>query len=131
MADQSSTRHRFQFRLRTLLIVVTLLCVVGGYVGRQVRIIRERTAELEKLRNRNWPHDLFGAFTMSDFYRLNFDPSTTPEFFWLKPELLASRDPNQTPSVVRGLLGDINVRAILLPKLRQQNGCGALGDTLS
>ncbi len=35
--------RRFQFRLRTLMIVVTVFCVVvGGYVGWQLKIIRER-----------------------------------------------------------------------------------------
>jgi hypothetical protein len=34
---------RFQFRLRTLLIVVTLLVVPLGYVGWQRKIIRDRS----------------------------------------------------------------------------------------
>ena len=37
-------RHRCQFRLRTLLIVVTLLAVVCGYFGRQIELVRERKA---------------------------------------------------------------------------------------
>ena len=40
-------RRRFQFRLRTLLIGVTLFCVVGGYVGHQVQIVHERKRVLE------------------------------------------------------------------------------------
>ncbi len=32
----------FQFRLRTLMIVVTLLAVPLGYVGWQAKIVRER-----------------------------------------------------------------------------------------
>src|SRR4051812_34590700 len=35
-------RCRFQFRLRTLMIVVTLLAVPLGYIGWQVRLVRER-----------------------------------------------------------------------------------------
>jgi hypothetical protein len=35
-------RRRFQFRLRTLMIVVTLLAVPCGYIGWQARIVRER-----------------------------------------------------------------------------------------
>ena len=40
---------RFQFRLRTLMIVVTLLAVPLGYVGWQVRMVRERKACLERI----------------------------------------------------------------------------------
>jgi hypothetical protein len=43
MADQPSPR-RFQFRLRTLMIVVTRLAVPCAYVGWQAKIVRERTA---------------------------------------------------------------------------------------
>ena len=40
---------RFQFRLRTLMIGVTLFCVVVGvYVGWQAKIVRERRAELNR-----------------------------------------------------------------------------------
>jgi hypothetical protein len=35
MFDQPSPRRCFQFRLRTLLIVVTLLSIACAYVGRQ------------------------------------------------------------------------------------------------
>jgi hypothetical protein len=49
MADQLSPRRRFQFRLRTLMIVVTLFCVFGGYVAHEVKIVRERRALLDKL----------------------------------------------------------------------------------
>jgi hypothetical protein len=38
----SQPRRRFQFRLRTLMIGVTLLAVVCGYVGRQAEIVRNR-----------------------------------------------------------------------------------------
>ena len=41
---------RFQFSLRTLLIGVTLFCVlVGSYVGWQAKIVRERKAELNRV----------------------------------------------------------------------------------
>jgi hypothetical protein len=39
-------RRRFQFRLRTLMIVVTLLAVPLGYVGWQAKIVRERRSML-------------------------------------------------------------------------------------
>jgi hypothetical protein len=38
---------RFQFRLRTLMIGVTLLCVACGYVGRQIELVRQRKAFCE------------------------------------------------------------------------------------
>jgi hypothetical protein len=44
MPDQPSPRRRFQFRLRTLMIGVTLLGVACGYVGSQVNIVRDRRA---------------------------------------------------------------------------------------
>jgi hypothetical protein len=44
MADHPSPRRRFQFRLRTLMIVVTLLCAaLGLYVGWQRTIVRDRS----------------------------------------------------------------------------------------
>ena len=46
MADPPP-RRRLQFRLRTLMIVVTLLAVACGYLGRQAEIVRERKAFCE------------------------------------------------------------------------------------
>ena len=47
MPEQPSPRRRFQFRLRTLLIGVTLLAVPLAYVGWQAKIVRERHAILK------------------------------------------------------------------------------------
>ena len=47
MADRVPPRRRFQFRLRTLMIVVTLLALPMGYVGWQAKIVRERKFWLE------------------------------------------------------------------------------------
>jgi hypothetical protein len=44
--NESPKCRRFQFRLRTLMIVVTLLAVPLAYVGWQAKIVRERTALL-------------------------------------------------------------------------------------
>jgi hypothetical protein len=49
MADPAPPRRRFQFRLRTLLIMVTLLAVPLSYVGWQAKIVRERRAELNRV----------------------------------------------------------------------------------
>jgi hypothetical protein len=46
-ADSDPPRRRFQFRLRTLLIGVTLLAVTCAYVSRQAKIVNERKAMLE------------------------------------------------------------------------------------
>jgi hypothetical protein len=35
-------RRWFQFRLRTLMIVVTVFAIVGGWIGRDVRIVMKR-----------------------------------------------------------------------------------------
>ena len=40
--------RRLQFRLRTLIIGVTLLCVVGGYVASQAKIVQQRRAEWKR-----------------------------------------------------------------------------------
>ena len=43
-------RRWFQFSLRTLMIGVTLFCmVIGGYVGWQAKIIRERNAMAHRI----------------------------------------------------------------------------------
>jgi hypothetical protein len=50
MPDRSSKRRRFQFRLRTLMIGVTLFALIPcGYVGWQAKIVRERRAELNRV----------------------------------------------------------------------------------
>ena len=40
----------FQFSLRTLFIVVTLLAIPCGYVGYQAKLVRERKAMIEQIR---------------------------------------------------------------------------------
>jgi hypothetical protein len=44
--DSPAPRRRFQFRLRTLMIGVTLLAVPMGYIGWQAKIVAERKAWL-------------------------------------------------------------------------------------
>jgi hypothetical protein len=54
MADQPSPRRRFQFRLRTLMIVVTLLAALSAAVTWVIRdrerLIRERDDAIQKQR---------------------------------------------------------------------------------
>ena len=48
MSDHPSPRRRFQFRLRTLMIGVTLFCVVAGWLLSQASVVWERKALLKK-----------------------------------------------------------------------------------
>jgi hypothetical protein len=53
-ADRPKRKRRwFQFSLRTLMIVVTLLAVACGYVGWQAKIVRERRAMVDWINNHN------------------------------------------------------------------------------
>ncbi len=47
MPDQPTPRRRFQFRLRTLMIVVTALAPLFAYVGHQVQFVQKRKRLLE------------------------------------------------------------------------------------
>ena len=44
MPDHPPLRRLFQFRLRTLMIVVTLFCTFAGWIGNQVRTAHQRKA---------------------------------------------------------------------------------------
>jgi hypothetical protein len=79
---------RVQFRLRTLLIFVTLLTVPLSYVGWEAKAVRERAAFLDHLKKS-------GAFISDDGGLL--------------------RDRDQRPSWLRILLGDTDVGYIWLP----------------
>jgi hypothetical protein len=50
MPDSAPPHRRFQFRLRTLLIVVTLLAVACAYFARPMKIARNRNAMLGQIR---------------------------------------------------------------------------------
>jgi hypothetical protein len=52
MADQPSPRRRFQFRLRTLFVVVTLFAVASWIVADRARLVRERDEAVERSHNR-------------------------------------------------------------------------------
>jgi hypothetical protein len=87
MPDQPSPRRRFQFRLRTLMIVVTLFCVVGGYVAHEAKIVHDR---------RQW------SVPVSD---IKSGPAT----------LIQRGDDSQRPGLLRMWLGDEAVGGISLP----------------
>ncbi|HEV2970746.1 MAG TPA: hypothetical protein VGY55_12315 [Pirellulales bacterium] len=84
-----SPRHRFQFSLRTLLIAVTLLAVLCGYVAHEAKIVATRTA---------W---LVARPALSDF----------PSFSHIII-VLAPCDKNRSPSFLRRWFGDERQEAI-------------------
>ena len=76
MADAPATpRRRFQFRLRTMLIGVTLLAVFCGYVARQAEIVRKRNS-LYGLNERQF-HPIHAA----EYYGHGVNHHTVP---WLR-----------------------------------------------
>jgi hypothetical protein len=92
MADQHPTRRRFQFRLRTLMIVVTVFAVPLGYVGWQAKIVRERQAWH---REEDVPVFAFGAGGPTEVMRGN---------------------PAEGPGSVRRWLGDSAKDTIFMPQ---------------
>jgi hypothetical protein len=83
MTDSSHPRRRFQFRLRTLFIGVTLLAVPLGYVGWQVKIVRERKAIIEG-------NELIGAMAIDASGRDKVAPGR-PDIPWIR-RLLGDQD---------------------------------------
>jgi alpha-D-ribose 1-methylphosphonate 5-triphosphate synthase subunit PhnL len=81
-------RRWFQFRLRTLLIGVTLLAVACGYVASKAKIVRDRSE-----------------------WRINAPPKSS---YPVKP-IIFQGDPAQRPNVIRRWLGDVAIDMIDLP----------------
>jgi hypothetical protein len=90
MADQPTPRRRFQFRLRTLMIVVTLLAIPCGYVGWQVKIVKQRNEMLSILTTNGgilWPeYTDDGAQEMPWIRRLLGDHAVNIIFFPIEME---------------------------------------------
>jgi hypothetical protein len=94
---------RFQFRLRTLMIAVTLLALPMGYVGWQATIVRERKATAREIVS------LGGAIHSASLVFKNgpeVEFSMGDKFF--KP-------PYPSVSLIRRWLGDDYVVGIALP----------------
>jgi hypothetical protein len=81
MADQPSPRRRFQFRLRTLMIGVTLLAVACWVAVDRARLIRERDeAELRATVFETEASNLVQSGILADITgTLEFPANTPPE----------------------------------------------------
>jgi hypothetical protein len=90
IAPPKCKRRWYQFSLRTLLIVVTLLAVPLGYVGWQARIVRERQAMMS-----GFLHERCIFAVVSDLDR-------GPPFLRTRPETY----PASSIPWVRRILGD-------------------------
>jgi hypothetical protein len=117
MTSAQPKRRRFQFRLRTLMIGVTLLCVIfGGYVVNHLKKVEERRALLRLVANNGGGYSTFTFFT---------DDELLPGEYAMPPGALRmpvgaprlhSFRPDKTPPLIRRWLGDVNVFEIWLPE---------------
>jgi hypothetical protein len=93
---------RLRFSLRTLLIGVTLVAVICGYVGQQIEIVRNRSALLDQIVNRGSWYVAGDGFT-----------SAKEKHPWA--ELNQSKRAFPTVSWFRRLLGDKAIERIGTP----------------
>ncbi len=91
-------KRRFQFRLRTLMIVVMLLAVPLGYVGWQAKTVRQRQYLLQRLKSKDTAYPT----TADADWR-----------FWTSPLFIKAEEPAPSVPLVRKLLGDQAVVAIV------------------
>ncbi len=112
-------KPRFQFRLRTLLIGVTLFCLVVGYFGRQFQIVRERRAVLSQMESSDFSvtagyydwsrpeadrEQGFGLVGIPFIVDVNGGPTG--------PMLISSGSQTSGPLLIRRWLGDVDVKYI-------------------
>jgi hypothetical protein len=96
--NRPSPRRRFQFRLRTLMIVVTLLAVACGYIGWQAKIVRERRETVR------WIETLGGSMHLYDDEWYDGLPRDLPDWKY-------------RPPFIRRLLGDMAYCLVVVPHL--------------
>ncbi len=75
-AESPQKRRWYQFRLRTLMIGVTLLAVVCGYVGWRTRSIRERRSLVDRLAAAGCAVSIAG-FEKPEYAPRGWQPTTT------------------------------------------------------
>jgi len=115
MADCTLARRRFQFRLRTLMIGVTLLAILCGtwkYVSDQAELIRQRDAILGVKRLRDYGGaGLIAVLTDAQAKKRQMLPPYRMEDSW-RPHfrLLAITDGTAEPNGIKGWFGMKMVR---------------------
>jgi hypothetical protein len=94
IADPPKRKRRwFQFRLRTLMVVVTIMAAGCAWIAHEGRIVQERTAL------RQWIEEGGGACVSND---LAASVSSSPSI--------------DEPSIVRRWMGDQTVTTVFLPR---------------
>jgi membrane carboxypeptidase/penicillin-binding protein len=71
MPDQPSPRRRFQFRMRTLMIVVGIVAAICAYISHERQVVQERQKLVESLPL--LPRKVFNA-----------DPRLMTEISWIR-----------------------------------------------
>jgi len=114
MADQPSPRRRFQFRLRTLMIGVTMLALPLGYAAWHIRIVRERKELLSLVVDRG------GGYLISDepiLSRVRPVGTLPPDGLIRRNRsftTLSTHDVTKNPSWIRVWFGDESVATLWL-----------------
>jgi hypothetical protein len=108
-------RHRwFQFSLRTLMIVVTLMAIPCAYIGWQARIVQERKAMLAEINGAG------GVYLTSEYNAAEREEARTwapitDREHWFHEKLISLGQISNDPAFLRTLLGDESVCQITLP----------------
>jgi hypothetical protein len=105
----ASPRRRFQFRLRTLMIGVTLFCVFGAWFGNEIRIVRERKASIQEIEG-------LGGYTRARYD--DDDPESAFLNFWFHlPQAFRAPIATRVELLpIRRWLGDTSISYVVLPR---------------
>jgi hypothetical protein len=120
--DQPSPRRRFQFRLRTLLIGVTLLAVACAYIGPHLKKVQERKALLRLILRNGGGYSTFTFFKDDELlpgeyhFPSSIQSGSLPSYMPVGASRIHSLRLDKTPSLIRQWLGDVNVFEIWLPE---------------
>ncbi len=106
---------RFQFRLRTLMIVVTLLAVPLGYVGWQEKIVRQRKAMLNEIKGTGGGYTT-SEYTLQEVEEVRAWALIRDREHWFHERLISPGQSRNAPSPLRIVLGDERVSEIDLPE---------------
>jgi hypothetical protein len=115
MTDQPPPRRRFQFRLRTLMIGVTAFCVaIGGFIGHERNLLKERRAYLLPLQDTHIPDDAWRLGRLFLFKEGDKSKSPGRVRLWLGDEahesVIVDRDASeQTKQAVAALFPEADI----------------------